>query len=756
MPDSGEEEWGEDRARARRPEGLLATAIRASAHALEAEQDRWFLWLPVLFAGGIIAYFALADEPDARVAAALLIGAIGLTLACRRAPLGLCLGGAALAFALGFAAAKLRTEMARAPVLAHELRSAQVTGFVESHELRDKGRARIMLRVLSLDALKPDERPYRVRVSMAARQISGIGIGDAISLKAMLQPPPEPIEPGGFDFGRQAWFARLGATGYATGKVEPLDDADAPPWDLGAWGKVDALRAKINARIAAALPGETGEIAAALITGERGGISEEVTQSMRDSGLAHILSISGLHMAIMAGTVFWLVRALLALVPALALRYPIKKWAAASALAAATFYLALSGAAVPTVRSWIMMSIVLIAVMLDRPALTMRNVALAALAILFVAPESLFDPSFEMSFAAVIALVALYEWLSGRERSGLGDVNPVFRILHKGWSLLASAALTTLVAGTAIAPFAVYHFHRMTHYGLIANLIAAPLVSLLIMPMAVLSLIAMPFGLEAWPLQAMGFGIDLMVEAGRWVASWPGAVTILPRISGSALALIVLGGLWLCLWRTRARALGLVIGALGIALAPGGERPDILIEREGATAALRSGSGDLVFPPATAAGYSVDNWLLADGDDRDAAAAAVAGEGAFRCDLLGCIGAVKGKTVALIRHEGALEEDCRLADIVIAPFSVGKKCRAARVIVDRRVLKAAGAHALYIEGLSIRTETVAASRGHRPWAPDRTIVRAAPVPPLDQAYAQGNHDDEADGPDRRLDGNPEE
>src|SRR6185437_16523783 len=170
--------------------------------------------------------------------------------------------------------------------------------------------------------------------------------------------------------------------------------------------------------------GETGEIAVALITGERAGISEAVNQAMRDSGLAHILSISGLHMVIMAGTVFWLVRALLALVPALVLRFPIKKWAAGSALVAASFYLALSGAAVPTVRSWIMMSIVLLAVMLDRPALTVRNVALAALAILVVAPDSLFDPSFEMSFAAVVALVALYEWLGTRERSGLADVSP--------------------------------------------------------------------------------------------------------------------------------------------------------------------------------------------------------------------------------------------------------------------------------------------------------------------------------------------
>jgi competence protein ComEC len=200
-----------------------------------------------------------------------------------------------------------------------------------------------------------------------------------------------------------------------------------------------------------------------------------------------------------------------------------------------------------------------------------------------------------------------------------------------------------------------------------------------------------------------------------------------------------------------------VIAAFGLALAPGSERPDILIEREGATAALRSASGNLVFPPATAAGYSVDNWLLADGDDRDAAAAA-AGEGVFHCDLLGCIGAVKGKTVALIRHEGALEEDCRLADIVIAPFTVGKKCRAARVIVDRRVLKAAGAHALYIEGLSIRTETVAASRGHRPWVPDRGIA-PPPRSPFSTGHAYA-HDEKAEDGDEgegaeRFDGNPE-
>ena len=740
MPVLGEDEGGVPVRR-----GLVSAVLDASARLLEAEQDRWMLWVPVLFAAGILTYFALDDEPALRLALALVIGALGFCLALRHAPLGLCIGGAALAFALGFTVAKLRTEMVRAPVLAQELRYVTVSGFVEAHELRDKGRARIMLRALAVGDLKPEETPYRVRVSMPAKWAAGVRIGEAVTLRATLQPPPEPIEPGGFDFARSAWFARLGATGYATSKVAPFEGAPAPPWDLAAWSKVDALRAAINARIRAALSGETGEIAVALITGERAGISEEVNESMRDSGLTHILSISGLHMAIMAGTVFWLIRALLALVPGLALRYPIKKWAAAAALAAATFYLALSGAAVPTVRSWIMMSIVLIAVMLDRPAITMRNVALAALAILVVAPESLFDVSFQMSFAAVVGLVAFYEWFSGRDRTKLRDASPIWGSAHRG------AAATTLVAGTAIAPFALYHFHRMTHYGLVANLIAAPLVSVLIMPMAVLSLAAMPFGLEFWPLQAMGVGIDLMVATGEWVASWPGAVSILPQISGLALVLMVLGGLWFCLWQTRARALGLVIAACGIALAPQNHRPDVLIERNGETAALRSETGSLVFPPATAASYSTENWLLADGDEREVAKAT--DESVFRCDTLGCIGLVKGKTVALIRHPGALEEDCRLADIVIAPFTIGKKCRAARVIVDRRMLKAEGAHALYVEGLSIRTETVAAARGKRPWTPNRAIVtaRQAAYP---QWEAGGNQDGSGGSP--RSGGNPED
>lgn len=409
MPSGGEQDWGgSDGARAARRNGLVPAILTAAGRSLEAETDRWSLWIPVLFASGVLAYFALAHEPDPITALSLLIAALGVALTVRGSALGLALGGAALAFALGFADAKLRIEITRAPVLQKELRHVAVEGFVEAYGRREKGRVRITLRVTRLDALTPAETPYRVRVTMSAK-VGTTQTGDAVTVKATLRPPPEPVQPNGFDFGRAAWFDRLGGTGYANGKLEPSTITGLVPLDLRLWATIDQLRSSISSRIRAALPGERGEIAAALITGERAGISDEVNQAMRYSGLFHILSISGLHMVIMAGTVFWLVRAFLALFPALALTVPNRKWAAAVALAAALGYLLLSGASVPTVRSWVMMSIVLLAILLDRPALTMRNVALAALLIMVFEPETVFDPSFQMSFAAVIGLVALFE-----------------------------------------------------------------------------------------------------------------------------------------------------------------------------------------------------------------------------------------------------------------------------------------------------------------------------------------------------------
>jgi len=303
MPSQNETPWDGMERPSRR--GLAATACAMGARALEAEADRWFVWLPVFFAAGIVTYFALPDEPGGRLAVAGVLAACGLAITIRRLPLGLAVGGALLAFTLGFATAKARTEMVRAPVLATEVRYVTVTGYVEEYEARADKRDRLTLRVIAISDLKAEARPYRVRITTSAKSATAV-TGEAVSVRATLSPPPEPVEPGGFDFGRRAWFERLGATGYATGRITPLTDAQPPPRDLRVWSAIDAVRGTVNARVRAALPGETGAIAMALMTGDRGGIPQAVTDAMRDSGLAHVLAISGLHMVIMAGTVFWL------------------------------------------------------------------------------------------------------------------------------------------------------------------------------------------------------------------------------------------------------------------------------------------------------------------------------------------------------------------------------------------------------------------------------------------------------------------
>ena len=719
-------------------QGWISHAVSTVQDALQSEFGRWFVWLPVLFSCGILLYFSLPTEPDARIALALPLIALAIAVGARHATLGLALGGALLALAAGFATAKIRTDTVSAAVLEREFRFTELRGWIESLEGRDGNRKRLTIRVIKFGDLAPSALPHRVRVTASIKMALGLRTGDAVSLKATLQPPPEPVQPGAFDFGRSAWYDSLGRIGYATSRIERLTQFASPPWTIWAWAQIDAVRDHVNERVRRALPGQTGEIAVALITGERGGIPDDVNETMNDSGLAHILSISGLHMAIMAGTVYWLVRAALALFPSIALRYPIRKWAAATAMIAALLYLGLSGAAVPTVRSWIMTSLVLLAVMLDRPALTMRNVALAALAILIVTPESLFHPSFQMSFAAVVALIALYEWLATGERTPIGDVSFFWRGLRTGGLLFWGAALTTLVAGFAVAPFTLYHFHRVTHYGLLANLIATPLVTLLIMPMALLALLAMPFGLEAWPLQLLGVGIELMVQTGEWVANLPGAVTVLPAMSGTSLALIVLGGLWLCLWQTRIRLAGVGILAVALAFTPAGLAPDVLVDRDGKATAFRADDGALALVSGGARSYSVEKWLRADGDDRDPG---TVGQGSFRCDALGCIGQVKGKTVAVLRHPAALRDDCMNADIVIVPFTVGERCRAP-IVIDRRRLKSGGAHALYVEELSVRTETVAAARGMRPWVPVGPASQRQ-APEVGNAYAKGEETDGA-------------
>jgi competence protein ComEC len=453
------------------------------------------------------------------------------------------------------------------------------------------------------------------------------------------------------------------------------------------------------------------------MTGARGAIPEETLTAMRDSGLAHLLAISGLHVGLVAGLLFFGIRALLALVPALALHYPIKKWAAAAAALGAFAYLALTGASVPTQRAFLMVGLVLLGILLDRSALSFRLIAWAAVVVLAVAPESLLGPSFQMSFGAVVALIAAYEVLRDRWRRLFGGRG----VIAWAGQQISGASLSSIVAGLATAPFAVYHFNRIAWYGLAANVVAVPLTALWIMPWALLAFALMPFGAEALALAPMGWGIEVMLAVARGVAAWPGAVSLVPVMPTGALVSMALGGLWLCLWRRSWRLLGVVpilAGALAGALAV---PPDILASGDAKLMAVRDGTGGLYLSSGRVRRFDAGVWQrrLGIADSETWPRLGQAAEGRLSCDPLGCIYRAHGEVVALTGDARALADDCAVASVVISREPVRGRCKGPELVIDRFDLWRNGGHAIWLGEKEIRVETVRDRRGDRPWVRQR-------------------------------------
>ncbi|MGD1934300.1 MAG: ComEC/Rec2 family competence protein [Candidatus Phaeomarinobacter sp.] len=680
------------------------------------EQDRLTLWIPAFFGFGIALYFGLKAEPVPWIVPAIGSGA-GLSAALcilagqrRLAPLASLLAIAVTA--AGFANADWRAARVDAPVIAKDVRAVSIEGILLQKTLRADGTTRVVIALTRTDREMPGGKPTRVRINVRTA-MDKVAPGDHISLRAGLMPPPGPAAPGAFDFGRQAYFRQLGAVGYAVSPVR-LVVAAPDTWVTCLRFCIGRLRGYLTERIVAALPPPQGAIAVALMTGDRGGIPEEVLQDLRDTGLAHLLAISGLHMALFAGALFWGVRGLLALSPHLALTAPIKKWAAGVALVGAFGYLLVSGASVATQRAFVMFTLIFIAVMLDRPAITMRNVALAAMIVMLLTPEAVMEASFQMSFAAAIALVAFYEaarpWLS-RWNSALVDRG----MLAKAVLYLGGIALTSIVASLATAPFAAYHFNRVVDFGLVANLAAMPLVGIVVMPSALLAFIAMPFGLEAIPLWVAGQGIAAIVAVADTVAAWPGAITAVPALPPAVLTLLVTGGIWMALWRTWLRWLGIAGPIAGIAMATATQYPDVLIDRQADLVAMRDGQRNLALSSPRRAGFVADSWLRRDADLRSQREAAT---GAFRCDADGCVS--DHPVLGLIAVPGTwrgVVEDCDEANILVTETYTPVSCRAP-IIVDRSALTRRGAHAVFApldESLLPRIETACDVTGSRPW-----------------------------------------
>jgi competence protein ComEC len=694
---------------------------------LAGERPNWPGWLTVAIGLGIALYFALPVEPPLWAGLISAGATIALLLAARAHPLATIGIALILAVSLGFLAAQIRTATVASPQLQKRIGFAHVTGRVVAIEPLPSG-VRVTLDRLQIAELAAAETPVKIRVKIL-KGASDIRLGSRLDVLANLQPPSPPMAPGAFDFRRQSFFERLGATGFVLGAPRVVDAPENAGLRQSVLLRIDALRLAIGQRIAALQPGEAGAMARALTVGDQTALTAADTDAMRISGLAHLLSISGLHIGMAAGLFFVGLRFLMALVPYLALRHPIKKWSAALAIAAAGFYALLAGATVPTERSFIMIAIVFLGVMLDRSPFSLRMVAWAAIAVLLLQPESLVGASFQMSSFAVLGLVTAFDVLReplARWRAGRGDAPDWFgqigQLFRRGFYWLATMTLTSLVATIMTAPFAMYHFDRLSTYGVVANMLAVPITGFWVMPMGMIALVLMPFGWDAPFWDAMAWGCEAILWIARAVASWPKAVVMVGALPISGLIAIMLGLTALCLMRSRWRLLGLAPVLAGIAAAWLMPSPDLLISADAKLVAAKDAGGGYRLSSTRAARLTAETWLRRNAqieairfplpDDPDG--------GALACDALGCVYRLKGRSIALALTGDALAEDCLRADLVVSAIPIRGPCAHPAAIIDRFDLWRGGAYAVRIDGDgAIHVESVAATLGNRPWVMDR-------------------------------------
>lgn len=736
---------------------------------LAGQRPNWPGWAAVALGAGIALYFSLASEPPLWLGPSFGAGALTAVFALRRYPLLMVLGAGLVAAAIGFSVASWRTEWVAAPQLNRALYRAEVTGRVIEIELYP-GSQRVVLDHLDIASektgkLSPDLLPERVRIKLA-KVAEPIEIGDWIKLNADLQPPAPPTAPGAFDFRRQAYFERLGGVGFSLRPPVklPAPEMNATPMErIFAW--FDSLRLTIGRRIQAELPGATGAMAMALIVGNQTALRADDVQAMRDSGLAHLTSISGLHIGLAAGIFFFGLRALLALVPPVALRFDTKKWAAVLALLGAVFYAGLAGMPVPTQRALVMTGVFFCAILLDRSPISMRVIAFAAIVVLLVAPEALIGASFQMSFAAVLGLIRVFDGgraqFASLRRLGRDAPDLIGRIIggvEQAGIWLGTLMLTSLIASLMTAPYAAYHFDRLTLYGIAANMLAVPLTGFWVMPLAVLALIAMPFGLEDWPLQAMGWGCDLIIAIAHWVADWPGAVVLIPALPMIGLLLLSFGLIWLCLIIGRLKWLGLAMIGLGCLTPLALRAPDILASGDGKLVAVMGADGQYRFNSTRAAKIPAETWLRRNAQEKrltfPKAAAIIPplDSHQHRIDAMRAMAPVeapatgKGDTcnvdwcrfdtsmgyVAVALTEAGAAPACQSARLVISLEPIETSCPSAERVIDFFDLWRHGTHAISINSNGTFTVARAADVGDRPWAlrrfpkPAQPLFEAAP------------------------------
>ncbi len=667
------------------------------------QKPRLFLWFPVFLSIGIALYFSLPAEPPLILGVAAFVISLAALVVSEGERRVLML--AVFLAATGFAASQVRTYTVYTPILKKETGARLVSGRIEGIESMEDGKgSRIVLSRVQIEKMEPSETPVRVRLSV--RKDEGLQVGQRIRVLAGLGPPSPPLAPGAFDFQRHMYFQQIGALGFAFKPPEVIGEAPQRE-DL-----IERIRVAIDRRIAAKLSFPEAAVAEALITGRRAAISEETNDAITAAGLAHILSISGLHIGLVTGIIFFVVRLAMVLIPGFALRHPVKKYAAGFAFAGAVFYTLLAGATIPTQRSLIMVGIALLAVVLDRSPLSIRLVACAALAVLIAAPESLVSASFQMSFAAVAALVGVFDYL----RPWLTRWYRNAGFVRRAALYVLGTCLTTVIATAATAPLTVFHFQQFAVYGLIGNALAVPLSAFVIMPAAVFALVLMPFGLEHLPLIVMGMGVDAMIDISVWVAALPHAMVKIPAPPVTALPFFAAGTLLFFLLKGRLRYVPLIFLIASAWVILSYRQPDIIVAPEFELAAVKEPGGALYVSSLRRGEFVREKWESSYGlQGGEAHGWPDEGQaGPLNCDEVACRAEINGQRVSFLKSPGAIDEECRWASVVLA-FNPVKDYGCGARVIDKFDVLDHGAHALWLGG-SVQIANADEMRGDRPWS----------------------------------------
>jgi competence protein ComEC len=693
----------------------VRTLIHGFFDIFDGQHGQVFLWMPVMLGVGISLYFAapLEPQPIAYVTAATCLSLcliLLIVIPSYYAPPVTILA----MVALGFLIAGYRAHSVAAPVLSYRY-YGPVEGRIVHIDRSASEAVRLTLDNVRLRGFSPERTPERVRISLHGTQdFIDPEPGMPVAMTASLSPPPSAADPGGFNFQRMAWFDRLGAVGYTRIPVLRLGATDQD-----AFLAVHRLRQRLSQAIQSNIDGQAGAFAAAILTGDRSGISSETAENLRASNLSHLLAISGLHMGLLTGVIFSALRGILALIPFAFFYLPNKKIAACGALIAGACYLALSGWNVATERAYIMVSMMFIAILLDRQAITLRAVAMAALLILLLRPEVLPEPGFQMSFAATTALVTVF--------SILRRLNFMTK-----WPRFASGAFTVVlssgIAGIATAPVAAAHFNRIADLGLIANVISVPIMGAVVMPSAVVAAVLTPLGLQGWAFAVMDPAIRWLLYVADRVAHIDGAVTWIISPPPQTLPLIALGGIFVMLWRGRSQLLGLLPVLFGFMLWAGADRPSLLISSDGGLVGRMSSEGRALNKD-TGAGFAASSWLENDGDQPSQADAAAR----FMPSL-----DVAGVSIAHVSGRGwqqRTEEACRSHNIVIVnkkwEFDGHEPC----ILFDLSYLERSGALAFSPRSESVSIATAHGASGIRLWTTSElTVGRRGSAPLTPRAY----------------------